>query len=175
MRLPRPFGTRNDSSTQHGEKMEKLEVRIIDLKPFTFISSYGFGPSPEAIAHTKIVEFLKANHLLDGYGDKYRHFGFNNPNPSHGSPNYGYEIWVEVDEAVMPDGDLRKGKFEGGLYAVTRLTGVENIGDVWHQLVAWRENSKYRHGRHQWLENLFNPLEPDPSKLVFDIYLPIVG
>jgi len=153
--------------------MEKLEVRIVDLKPFTYISALGFGPSPEGIAHKKIADFLKAHNLLEGYGETRRHFGFNNPNPSAGSPNYGYEIWVEVDEDVKPEGDLSKGTFSGGLYAVTRMTNVETIGEVWHKLVAWRESSPYKHAKHQWLENLFNPLEPDPRKLIFDLYLPI--
>ncbi len=84
--------------------MSKLDVQIVRLEPMRVASAYGFGTSPEEIAHEKMQTFLKAKNLLDGYGTKYRHFGFNNPNPSPGSPNYGYEIWTEIGSDVQPEG-----------------------------------------------------------------------
>jgi DNA gyrase inhibitor GyrI len=156
-----------------GEKMNKLDVHIVRLKPMNVVSAYGFGASPEGIAHDKMLAFLKSKNMLDGYGTKYRHFGFNNPNPAPGSPNYGYEIWVEVEKGIDPDGDVRIEHFPGGLYAVTRFENLENIGRVWCELAQWREASKYKEANHQWLENLLNPLETDGSKYIFDLYLPI--
>lgn len=153
--------------------MSKLDVRIVRLEPMRVASAYGFGDSPEGMAGRKMVEFLKAKNLLEGYGTKRRHFGFNNPNPSAGSPNYGYEIWVEVDPEVQPEGDIRIVDFCGGLYAVTRFENLENIGRVWGELNKWREASRYREAHHQWLENLINPLVTDFKKYVFDLYLPI--
>lgn len=153
--------------------MSRLEIRIVHLEALRVASAYGFGASPEAIAHEKMQNFLKAKNLLDGYGTKYRHFGFNNPNPSPGSPNYGYEIWTEVGPDVHPEGDIRIVDFSGGLYAVTRFENLENIGRVWGELAQWREASNYREAHHQWLENLINPLEADFTKYVFDLYLPI--
>ena len=76
--------------------MSKLDVRIVRLEPMRVASAYGFGASPEGIAHEKMQALLRAKKLLDGYSTKYRHFGFNNPSPAPGSPNYGYEIWVEI-------------------------------------------------------------------------------
>lgn len=153
--------------------MNDIEVRIEKLEPFHYISAYGFGDSPEGIAHEKMTTFLAEVGLLEGYGSQTRHFGFNNPDPSPGSPNYGYEIWVVVDPSLEPRGDLKKGYFPGGLYAVTRFTNLEKIGQVWQSLVAWREFNGYQHGTHQWLENLHNPLEKDITKFTFDLYLPI--
>jgi DNA gyrase inhibitor GyrI len=153
--------------------MSKLDVRIVHLEPMRVASAYGFGDSPEGVAHEKMQDFLKAKNLLDGYGTKRRHFGFNNPDPSPGSPNYGYEIWVEVDPDVQPEGDIRIIDFCGGSYAVTRFENLENIGRVWGELVKWREASKYREAHPQCLENLLNPLETDFTKYVFDLYLPI--
>ena len=114
--------------------MNKLDVRIVQLEPMRVASAYGFGASPEGIAHEKMQTFLKAKSLLDGYGTKYRHFGFNNPNPAPGSPNYGYEIWTEIGSDVQPEGDIRIVDFPGGLYAVTRFENLENIGRVWGNL-----------------------------------------
>jgi DNA gyrase inhibitor GyrI len=153
--------------------MSKLDVRIETLDPMRVISSYGFGPSPEAIAHEKMTTFLKKKGLLEGYGSQILHYGFNNPNPSSGSPNYGYEIWAVVPPEIEPEDDLRIVQFYGGLYAVTRFENLEKIGQVWMELVQWRENSRYHQGYHQWLEHLHNPLEPDQSKFIFDLYLPI--
>ena len=153
--------------------MSKLDVRIVKLEPMRMASAYGFGPSPEGLAHEKMTAFLKAKNMLAGYGTKHRHFGFNNPNPSPGSPNYGYEIWVEIEPEVQPEGDIRIVDFCGGLYAVTRFEDLNNIGRVWAELVKWRETSKYREAHHQWLENLINPLETDITKYVFELYLPI--
>ena len=153
--------------------MSNLDVRIVKLEPMRMASAYGFGASPEGMAHKKMNTFLKVKNMLEGYGTKHRHFGFNNPNPSSGSPNYGYEIWVEVSSDLEPEGDIRIVDFCGGLYAVTRFQNLENIGRVWKELVRWREGSKYKPAHHQWLENLHNPMETDTAKLIFDLYLPI--
>ncbi len=153
--------------------MKNLDVRIENLPPMRVISAHGFGPSPEAVAHEKMSSFLQTKGLLDGYGDKIAHYGFNNPNPSSGSPNYGYEIWAAVPAEVEPEDDLQVVHFPGGLYAVTRFENLEMIGDVWMELVKWRENSRYQQAHHQWLEHLLNPMEPDPAKFVFELYLPI--
>lgn len=153
--------------------MSTLDVRIVKLEPLRVVSSYGFGPSPEAMAHEKMIAFLKANNLLEGYGKQYQHFGFNNPSPTPGSPNYGYEVWVTVPAEVVPSGDLRLEQFGGGLYAVTRMTDVNNFEKTWGELVRWRESSSYKKANHQWLENFLNPLETDLSKCTFDLYLPI--
>ncbi len=153
--------------------MSKLEVRIVRLEPMLVASAYGFGPSPEMVAFDKMRGFLKSKNMLDGYGTKYRHYGFNNPDPAPGSPNYGYEVWVEVEKGTEPQDEIRIIYFPGGLYAVTRFENVEHIGRVWGELVQWREASKYKEAFHQWLEHLHNPLEPDPTKFIFELYLPI--
>ena len=151
--------------------MSEIEVRIETLKPMRMISAYGFGAEPENIAWKKIKAFAQ-NNGLNLEDDSITTYGFNNPNPCMGSPNYGYEIWLPVDEKVEPEGDLRIVDFSGGLYAVTTFKGLENIGDVWNHLVKWAEGSKYKRAHHQWLEELLTyevPLE----EYVFNIYLPI--
>ena len=153
--------------------MSEQKVEIVELHALRVASAYGFGSEPENIAHEKMAVFLKSKGLLESYGTEYRHFGFNHPNPSPGSPNYGYEIWVEVKADVEPEDEIRILDFSGGLYAVMRCEGLERIGQVWSDLAQWRVGSKYHEGHHQWLENLHNPLERDPDKFVFDLYIPI--
>ncbi len=153
--------------------MNKLDVRIVRLESMRVASAYGFGDQPENMAHEKMMAFIKSNNMHEGYGSTYRHFGFNNPNPSPGSPNYGYEIWVTVPLDTQPEGDIRIIDFMGGLYAVTRFENLENITRVWQALIHWREDSPYKCAYHACLENLLNPLEPDYKKWIFDLYQPI--
>jgi DNA gyrase inhibitor GyrI len=151
--------------------MSKLDVRIETLPPMRVVSAYGFGPHPEDIAHKKMADFLKAKGVLEGYGSAIPSYGFNNPDPSSGSPNYGYEIWAGVPPEVEPEGDIRVVEFSGGLFAVTRFENLENIGRVWMELSKWRDDSPYQCASGQYLEHLLNPLENDPAKYVFELYL----
>ncbi len=150
--------------------MSDFEVRIVQLEPMRVASAHGFGESPEDQAGKKILAFMESKGLeFEGV----RWFGFNNPNPSPGSPNYGYDIWITVGPEVEGEGDVEVRTFEGGLYAVTRFKGLSNIGNVWGQLVHWREDSPYKKAHHQWLENLLTPPDTPLEEFVFDLYLPI--
>lgn len=153
--------------------MAELEVRIVKLEPMRVASTYGFGPQPEGIAAEKMRAFLEANGMLEGYGTTYPSYGFNNPNPSAGHPEYGYEIWVPVADEVRPEAEVRICQFYGGDYAVTRFEDLDNIGPRWGELHKWRQTSPHQAAHHQWLEHLLNPLEPDYHKYVFDLYLPL--
>jgi len=153
--------------------MSELEVRIVTLEPMRMASFYGYGDSPEAQAWEKAVAWGKGKGILDDPKD-YRNFGFNNPDPSTGTPNYGYEIWIPVGKDVEPEGEMRIVEFYGGLYAVTRFKDLDNIGRVWKELVKWRENSKYQRGYRQCMEELLVAPDTPLEEYVFDLYLPIV-
>ena len=151
--------------------MSEIEIKIVELPSMRMISAYGFGAEPEGIAWEKIMAFAENNNI-NLADDSITTYGFNNPNPSKGSPNYGYEIWLPVAEDVKPEGDLRIVDFTGGLYAITNFKGLENIGEVWHEMVRWREGSKYKPAYHQCLEELLTYYVP-PEEYVFNLYLPI--
>ena len=148
--------------------MKALEVRIVDLAPMRVACAHGFGASPEELAAEKIQALVDEKGLTN-----YRQFGFNNPNPSPGSPNYGYDIWITVGPEMQGSGDIRIKTFEGGLYAVTRFQGLQNIGAVWQAMVNWCDESPYQMAHHQWLESLQPPRNVATEEFVFDLYLPI--
>ena len=154
--------------------MSELQVRIVHLEPMRVARVHGFGESPEHQAWEKLNSWAKPKGLLDDL-QLHRIFGFNNPNPSPGSPNYGYEFWISVGPEVEPEGEVTIQNFSGGLYAVAKCEGVGNIGETWHQLGTWRENSKYSCGRHQWLEEHLGSVEApqDEDQLILDLHLPI--
>ena len=155
--------------------MTELEVHIVKLEPMRVASVYGFGENPEEIAWEKLERWATSKGFMD---DPEHHpiFGFNNPDPSPGSPNYGYEFWMAVGPEFEPEEGVRILGFSGGLYAVTRCNvgeaPYESIPRTWQQLVEWQENSRYRRGRHQWLEQHIEVKEM-PHEFALDLHLPI--
>ena len=156
--------------------MEEIQVRMVTLEPLHVVAAHAYSASPEVEAWKKLVDWAKPKGLLDPAGAP-RIFGFNNPDPSPGSPNYGYEFWLTVDPQVSSEGEFERKEFAGGLYAVTRCQGIPNIGPTWKRLVAWRENSPYRMACHQWLEEHIGALIPGQlgDDLTLDLYMPVIG
>jgi len=154
--------------------MSELEVRIVELEPMRVASVHAYSASPEHDAWNKLIAWAKPQGLLDD-PETHRIFGFDNPSPSPGSPNYGYEFWIAVGPDVEAEGEATIKEFSGGLYAVTRCQGVEEIGKTWKKLVAWLQDSKYKKAHHQWLEEHIGPAEPapGPEELLLDLYAPI--
>jgi AraC family transcriptional regulator len=152
--------------------MDELEVRIGHLPSRRVASVHGFGSQPEPLAWEKLVAWAGPRGLLaDPEG--HRIYGFNNPNPTPASPNYGYEFWIDVDAGTPlgPDGDATVKDVEGGLYAVARFHGPgEEMPSVWHRLLMWGENSAYRLATHQWLEKF---VSWSGDLLELDLMLPI--
>ncbi len=155
--------------------MDQKDVRIVELPALRVAWVIGFGESPEMQALEKMNTWLKEHNLPTS---QIRLFGFDNPSPSAGSPNYGYEVWATVEPEIEPGSGVGIKTFEGGLYAVARYSGKpELLPHAWAQLMAWVEASSYAPGRHQWLEeHLYQPaaLQGDVDKMVFDLYLPII-
>jgi DNA gyrase inhibitor GyrI len=153
--------------------MSEFEVQIVHLEPMRVASAHGFGESPETQAWDKILAFARAKGLDPSQA---RFFGFNNPNPSPGSPNYGYDQWMTVGPDVEGQGDVQIIDFAGGLYAVARCNGLSHIGEDWKQLVLWFEDSPYKMPPHycQCLEELLTPPDVPYEEYIFDLYLPII-
>ena len=163
--------------------MSELKVRIVRLEPMRVAYASGFGESPEGEAWDKILAWAGSRGLLDDL-EAVRFFGFDNPVPSPGSPNYGYEQWITVGPDAEAEGDVGTKEFPGGLYAVTRCN-LNNIGLAWKRLAAWCEDSQYRIACHQCLEECLTPEvfvtpaggAPLPESaygdVELDIYLPV--
>lgn len=154
--------------------MNANDVRIVRLEPQRVAASYGFGNGPEGIAWENMNAFVQGKGLAED-GKAHRYFGFNNPSPAPGSPNYGYEQWITIDTGIEPSGEIKIKDFEGGLYAVTHCT-LSRITEAWHELAIWREKSPYRPANHQWLEECLTP--PVQGQEIgmdaeFDLYLPV--
>jgi len=135
--------------------MTHSNIRLIRLENMRVASLHGFGAEPELQAWQKLVDYAGTRGYLKDLG-RHRIFGFNNPDPTPGSPNYGYELWITVDSEGSANGEVEIKEFQGGLYAVARCEASGDpysvIPAAWQQLVAWREQSAYQPGSQQWLE-----------------------
>jgi AraC family transcriptional regulator len=157
--------------------MNELEVKIVKLEPMRVASFHAYGNSPELDAAQRLVDWAKPLGLLDN-PEKHRIFGFNNPSPSPGSPNYGYEFWITIEADMEPESEVDIKEIPVGLYAVTRCDVKEDayevIPETWKRLAAWRENSKYGCGNMYWLEEYTGPFPFDvSSEFTIDLYFPI--
>lgn len=157
-------------------------IRIKEIIGFSYVSFYGFGDSPEMVAIEKLRSWMEQNESL--LNPSTRFFGFNNPDPTPGSENYGYEIWMTIPDGLADKLDNVK-RFGGGLYAVEHCSGtIDDAGQfipvAWKKLTAWLESSPYQLGHHQWLEehlgngkqNFIDLLSN--GKMSMDLYMPIV-
>jgi DNA gyrase inhibitor GyrI len=157
--------------------MENLEVQIKTLPPMRVATLYAYSLSPEIDARQRLVTWAKSH----GYWQQapaVRIFGFDNPPPSEGSPNRGYEFWITVGPDAQPDDQIKIQEFPGGLYAVLRcdVTTAEPfdvIPTTWQQLVKWMESSHYKPGNHQCLEEELTRNEENGKNFILDLYLPI--
>jgi DNA gyrase inhibitor GyrI len=151
---------------------DNLEVRIVTLERLHVASALGFGAEPEFKAHETLMAWVRAHRLLEGPTVP-RFFGFNNPSPSAGSPEYGYELWVTVPPGVTAEAPVQIKDFPGGLYAVARCKGVQNILATWQRLGTWVERSPHRPAQHQWLEEHVRFIDTPLEEYELDLYHPV--
>lgn len=152
--------------------MKDLEVRIVRLEPMRVACATGFGSSPELLAWQTLRSWAEQKGLLD-HPETHRFFGFNNPNPTPASPNYGYEVWMTVSPDVDVQPPITVKSFEGGLYAVTRVTGVENIFNTWQLLSAWIHSSPYTLAHEICLEEHIRFIDVPMEELTLDLFAPV--
>jgi AraC family transcriptional regulator len=157
--------------------MENLDVQIKTLPPMRVATFAAYSPNPEIDARQELVAWAKSH----GYWQEppaVRIFGFDNPMPSEGSPNYGYEYWLTVGSEIQANDQIKIKDFSGGLYAVlrcdvTRANPYDVIPATWQKLVKWLETSHYKHGIQQWLEEELTRNEENGQNFILDLYLPI--
>jgi DNA gyrase inhibitor GyrI len=157
--------------------MEEQEMRIITLPDMRVASFYAYSSTPEYDAWNKLVCWAKAHGCWQA-PPATRIFGFDNPSPSEGSPNRGYEFWLTVDPEVQADDEIKIKEIPSGLYGVMRCDVNGDPWDfipaAWQKLVKWLESSKYHYGKNQCLEEHLSRADLNNANFVLDLYIPIV-
>lgn len=154
--------------------MTELDVQIVKLEPMLVASFHAFGKTPERDAWEKARAWAEPRRLLDNM-EKHPVFGFNNPSPTTGQTEYGYEFWIRIESDMQVD-NIKTIEFPGGTYAVTtcKLIGDPRgtVFDVWQMLLKCVESSSHRWRCTHELERVVNPGAPE-SEFVLELYLPI--
>ena len=164
---------------EHLKKETLLQnVRIIELPPMTVASCRVESETPEVDCAKIFDQFVLEHNLHKRSG--HRSFGFNNPEPTEGSPIYGYELWVTIPEDFALEPPFEKRQFPGGKYASISAQ-LNETGERWEALYHWStENETYVGDfSRQWLEEQVMDYEtfmsnevPDSEKQL-DLLLPI--
>ena len=154
-----------------------MEVRLERLPAMRAAHVHAFGESPEEDAWRKMEAWAGPQGLLkEGSGT--RVFGRNTYPTTEPEP-YGYEFFIKVG----PDVELGEGidvyEIPGSPYAVLRFEGLDNIGEAWERMWDWiggsgHEHVGWRKEEHGWcdgFEENLTPLEKDPAKWVFDLWV----
>jgi DNA gyrase inhibitor GyrI len=118
-------------------------IRVETLRSMRAAYFYSFSENPEEDAWKK-MESWAINLGLFKKESKIRIFGRNiypteNPEP-HG---YGYFLTITPDIKIEKEISIRF--VPGGLYAVARCEGFEEIGKKWELLWKWVNQSKYKY------------------------------
>lgn len=155
---------------------EQIEVRIVEMPDMTFACFPAYSPEPEDDAWKALEAWAVPLGFMD---DRVRHriFGFDTAGVTPGSPNRGYEFWIQVDPAFSAGESVQLKHFVGGKYAVYRIPKVgspwETIPSAWKALVLWQEDSRFKMRHAPCLEEHLGapgvPLADSPM----DLYLSI--
>ncbi len=156
--------------------MGNLAVRVVRLDPMRVASVRVVSANPERDAWEKLRSWAAPRHLLDN-PKEHPVLGFNNPNPSPGQQEYGYEMWIGVGPGISGEGEIAVNDFPGGLYAVTtcRLLGDPRgaVPQIWRSLWDWTQSHPtYRWRKTHELEQCRNPQAAEKD-LELDLFLPI--
>jgi DNA gyrase inhibitor GyrI len=158
------------------EMEDTFEVKIAQLEPMYVASFPAYGASPEEEAWNRLVAWARPLGLLDD-PQKHRIFGFDTAGPSPSGDNRGYEFWIQVEPGFQPGGDVKIKPFSGGKYAVYRIQKVgnpwETIPSSWQALVLWHEDSPYKMGKAQCLEEHIGTADAPLAECSMDLYLSI--
>jgi AraC family transcriptional regulator len=158
-------------------RMNEFIIRIVKLEPMRVAYYRAISKTPEEDAIKTIRAWGEPKGFFSNPAKHY-HFGYNNPHPNPADPKgeYGYECLISISSDVKPEGDIKIKEIPGGLYAVARCKGAENITPTWFYLFnEWLKNSYFELDEDNvpGLEELITPLEPLYNKWIFDLYLPI--
>ncbi len=119
--------------------IKNLNVRIVQLPPFTVASYHYIGQDPEEKVGDVLTEFAQKSRLYELKPDS-RMFGFNRPNPGVlKDGTHGYEGWVTIPDDMEVSLPIAKKHFDGGMFAVMAIPFPEF--HLWGDLISWVNNN----------------------------------
>ena len=145
------------------------EVRAVRLPAMRVACLSVKAENPEGEALSRLMAWGKKKGLMEGY----RLFGQDNCEPQ----NHIYTAILTVKPDVAGDEEVSVTDLEAGLYAMTSITGIPEIGAGYDRLAAWFEKSGRKFDRqhpfHE-LEEVLSPLGAPEDEVRMDLHLRVV-
>jgi AraC-like DNA-binding protein/DNA gyrase inhibitor GyrI len=156
------------------------DIKVLkELGPMRVAFYRHISVSPELDAIAVVHEWV-SKVGLDTDQARTRYFGFNNPCPpagyTPGISEYGYEVWVTIDDDfAVTDDRIGTKVVPGGRYAVMTINAKDgsSIEDSWRRLSTWLKSSPYTLGSHQWLEEHLDFGDGQGHNMKLDLYMPL--
>lgn len=146
------------------------KVRLVRLPAMRVACLSVKAESPENEALTRLMAWGEEKGLMEGR----RLFGYDNCKPH---PNHIYTAVLTIGPDVTGDDDVTVADLESGLYAVTRVTGIDEIGEGYQRLSDWVEANPHEFDRdHPFfeLEEVLSPAGTPASRIQMDLHLRLV-
>lgn len=159
-------------------------IKIVELPACRVISFHvRESRAPEQDAIEQMSQWAIGREIFEN-PSTFHIFGFNNPIPSD-TELRGYEVWITIPDGYDVGTDVIEKRFEGGLYAVMRIRGADNIGAAARRLFQWvKESSVYEFGYPKdydfekgpslELEQIISPPKTRVGNILIDYYLPVI-
>lgn len=157
------------------------KVRLEKLKSMRVAYFHSFSETPEEDAWQKMEIWAKEKGLLKNQS-KVRIFG-RNIYPTENPEPHGYNYYITISPDIKVDKEVFVSIIPGGLYAISRCEGFEEISGTWESLWKWVNESEYKYigeikgelGYELGLEEHLNwypvMVEKIETKLIFDFML----
>ena len=155
-------------------KPDELEVQFIRLQPMRVVSFQAISESPENEAWAKLREWAEPKGYFDDL-EKNPIYGFNNPNPSPGKKEYGYEFWLVVNPDFKSD-EVEVKDVPESFNVVTRCNvedPVRDITEAWKKILEWIKKHKIKFAGRCGIEKVIVPSHSGEG-FILDIYIPVV-
>ncbi len=156
-----------------GRFEKELEVQFIRLLPMRVVSFQTISESPENDAWMKLRDWAEPKGYFDDL-EKNPIYGFNNPNPTPGKKEYGYEFWLVVSSDFESDEVIVKDIPES-FNVVTRCNvedPMRDIPEAWKKTIEWIKKNKIKFADRCGLEKVIVPSHSGEG-FILDIYISV--
>ncbi|MFW9946866.1 MAG: GyrI-like domain-containing protein [Candidatus Odinarchaeota archaeon] len=118
------------------------KIKLERVKSMRAVYFHALSETPESDAWEKAESWAERRDLLKKESDV-RIFG-RNTYPTKDPEPHGYGYFITITPNISINEDLTTRIIPGGLYAVLRCEGVEQIGENWADLWNWVDESEYK-------------------------------
>lgn len=160
---------------------DKIKIRLERLKTLRATYFHALSDNPEEEAWKKAEKWASQKGLLNDKSTL-RIFG-RNTYPTENPEPHGYGFFLTIPPDIKVEKEILIRLIAGGLYAVARCEGLEQMGVVWPELWKWVERSEYKYigetkgdngfelGFEEHINWYSSLIEKSEERFIFDLML----